>query len=74
MSACEIKRPIDLPPRQQQVLRLLAEGKTTKTIAPELNLSPKTIEYHRAKLMQRTRLFSVAELTHLAIRIGLVPL
>ena len=62
----------DLRPRQQQVLRLIAEGFNTKTIALDLKLSEKTVEWHRAQLMARTRIYSIALLTRLAIRFGLV--
>ena len=42
-----------LTPRQREILQLLAEGQTTKAIAPILKVSDKTVEYHRAKLMAR---------------------
>jgi DNA-binding CsgD family transcriptional regulator len=59
--------------RQREILRLIAEGKNTKQIASQLELSPKTVEYHRAKLMRVTRLHDVPSLVRLAIRAGLVP-
>jgi DNA-binding NarL/FixJ family response regulator len=62
-----------LTPRQREILQLIAEGKTTKEIAFLLNLSPKTVETHRAMLMQRLQIHDLAGLVRYAIRIGLVP-
>ncbi len=64
--------PGSLTPRQRQVLRLIAEGKTTKAIARLLGLSVKTVETHRAQLMDRLDIHDVAGLVRHAIRIGLV--
>ena len=61
-----------LTPRERQVLQLIAEGRATKEIAGDLNLSVKTIETHRRQLMEKLNLFSVAELTRYAVRGGLV--
>ena len=61
-----------LTPRQRQVLRLIAEGKTTKAIARLLGVSVKTVETHRAQLMDRLNIHDVAGLVRHAIRIGLV--
>lgn len=63
-----------LSPREQEVLQLVAEGKTTKQIAARLNLSEKTIETHRRQLMIKLDLRSVAELTKFAIKEGLTSL
>ncbi|MDP2360373.1 MAG: response regulator transcription factor, partial [bacterium] len=63
-----------LSPREREVLQLLAEGAGTRQIAARLNLSPKTVESHRAMLMEKLGLHSVAELTKLAIREGLTPI
>ncbi len=60
--------------RQREVLRLLAEGQNTKEIAAELRVSPKTVEFHRSRLMLRLRISSVAGLVRHAIRAGLVQL
>lgn len=62
-----------LTPRQREVLQLIAEGRPTRDIARELKLSVKTIETHRAHLMQRLRLDSVARLVRYAVSAGLVP-
>lgn len=67
--------PLDrLSAREREVLQLLAEGHGTRQMAERLNLSPKTVETHRAQLMDKLGLHSVAELTRLAIREGLVQL
>lgn len=58
--------------RQREVLQLIAEGKSTREIAERLHLSVKTIETHRAHLMQRLEIFDVAGLTRYALRNGLV--
>jgi DNA-binding NarL/FixJ family response regulator len=60
-----------LSPRERDVLRLLAQGRSTKEIAGDLELSVKTIETHRRQFMDKLNLFSVAELTKYAIREGL---
>jgi DNA-binding NarL/FixJ family response regulator len=59
-----------LTPRQREILQLIAEGNNTKTIASLLDLSPKTIEFHRAQLMERLRIFDVPGLVRYAIQAG----
>jgi DNA-binding NarL/FixJ family response regulator len=61
-----------LTSRQREILQLLAEGQTTKAIAPILKLSEKTVEYHRAKLMARLNIFDIPGLVRFALRTGLV--
>ena len=61
-----------LTPRQREVLQLLAEGHSTKEIAEMLNVSPKTIEFHRTQINRELNLHSTAELTRYAITHGLV--
>ena len=63
---------VRLTPRQREILKLIAEGVHTKEIAHRLRLSPKTVEGHRAQLMERLGARSIADLTRLAIRAGLV--
>ena len=58
--------------RQREILQLIAEGSTTKEIAQRLNLSVKTVETHRAQLMERLEIHDVPGLVRLAIRVGLV--
>jgi DNA-binding NarL/FixJ family response regulator len=61
-----------LTPRQREVLQLIAEGRTTQEIAKRLNVGVKTVETHRAQLMERLDIHDVAGLVRYAIRIGLV--
>jgi DNA-binding NarL/FixJ family response regulator len=63
-----------LSPRQTQILKLIAEGKTTKQIALELAISVKTVETHRSALMMRVGVRDVAGLVRYAVKIGLVDL
>lgn len=62
-----------LTPRQRDVLKRIAEGRSTKEIAFDLNLSVKTVETHRAQIMERLGIRDVAGLVRYAIRSGLVP-
>jgi DNA-binding NarL/FixJ family response regulator len=65
--------PLDLlTSRQRQILQLIAEGKSTKQIAHLLNLSVKTVETHRAQLMERLEIRDVPGLVRYAVRVGLV--
>ena len=63
-----------LTPREREVLQLMAEGKSTKEIAFAFNLSVKTVEVHRQRIMEKLDIHSIAELTKYAIREGLTPL
>lgn len=62
-----------LTPRQRQVLKLLAEGKAVKEAAFLLNISVKTVETHRAQLMDRLGIHDLPGLVRYAMRTGLVP-
>lgn len=62
-----------LPMRQREILQLVAEGLTLKEIASTLGLSPKTVEYHKSKLMEQLGLHTTAELTKYALAHGLTP-
>lgn len=62
-----------LTARQRDVLQLIAKGENTKQIAGTFNISPKTVEYHRQKLMDRLDLHDVAGLVRFALRVGLLP-
>ena len=61
-----------LSPRQREVLRGISRGRSNKELARELGLSVKTVEYHRAELIQRLDLHDVASLTRYAVAQGLV--
>ena len=65
--------PDPLTSRQREVLKRIAEGRSTKEIAYELNLSVKTVETHRAQIMERLGIRDVAGLVRYAMRAGLVP-
>jgi PAS domain S-box-containing protein len=60
------KRPVtaDLTPREREIAALLVEGKTSKTIARQVDLSPRTVEMHRAKLMRKFSAATSSELVH----------
>lgn len=57
--------------REVQVIRLLAEGKANKEVAVALGISVRTVEVHRANLMKKLDLHSLAEIVHYALRYGL---
>jgi DNA-binding NarL/FixJ family response regulator len=65
---------IELTPRQQEVLQLLAEGKSAKEIGAILGISPRTAETHKYKMMDDLGLATTAELVHYAVRHGLVAI
>ena len=62
-----------LTPRQREVLQMAAEGKTNGGIAERLNISPRTVENHRAGIMKKLRLQNHTELIRHAMRHGLIP-
>ena len=61
-----------LTPRQTEILRLVASGRTTKEIARDLGISPKTVEFHRGRLMERIGVRDVTGLTRFALQTGVV--
>jgi len=65
---------VALTPRERAVLQLLAEGNNTKEVAAALNIGIRTVDSHRANLMSKLGMGSVAELTRYAVREGLVSL
>ena len=71
--ATEQKKLLEqLTPRQREILRLIAEGQSTKQIGGKLKLSPKTVEYHRKKLMTALNLHDVPALVRFAMLVGLI--
>jgi len=62
----------NLTPRQREVLQLIAEGKSLKEIAVILSLSVKTVDFHRAKLLENLHMRSNTDLTKFALSHGLV--
>ena len=68
-------REVDkLTSRENEILQLIAEGNSTKKIAKVLFISPKTVESHRANIMEKLDIHNLPELTKYAIRIGLTSL
>lgn len=63
-----------LTPREQEILRLLAEGLSSREIAEKLFISPKTVENHRTNIMNKLDLHSTIELVRYAARLGLVDM
>lgn len=68
----EDEPPSLLTPREEEVLKLIAEGHSGKEIADLLVLSPKTVERHRANLLEKLGMRDRLELTKYAIRVGLI--
>ena len=65
-------RPEPLSPRERQVLQLIAEGKSTKEVAGLLNISVKTAETHRTRIMEKLDVHETAGLVRYAIRRGMI--
>jgi DNA-binding NarL/FixJ family response regulator len=66
------KRAGELTPRQKEILQLIAEGKATKEIAAILNVSPRTVEFHKYRIMETIGIRTIAELTQYAVNHGIV--
>ncbi|MEZ5356596.1 MAG: response regulator transcription factor [Bryobacteraceae bacterium] len=67
-----LKHTIDLTQRQREVLQLLAEGKSAKEIGAILDISPRTVETHKYKMMDELGLKTSAQLVQHALRHGLI--
>jgi DNA-binding CsgD family transcriptional regulator len=68
------KSPLDeLTGRQREILQLIAEGQNTKEIGEMLKVSPKTVEYHRMKLMGCLKIHDIPGLVRFAMQAGLLP-
>ncbi len=63
-----------LSPREMQVMMMITQGKTTQEISDELFLSPKTVSTYRTRLFEKLDLHNDVELTHFALRHGLIEL
>jgi len=63
-----------ISPRQREILQLLAEGKTAKEIASILNISTRTVEFHKYKMMEQLKIKTSAELVHYALKHGMISL
>ena len=68
-----MERLSSLTPRERDVLRWLIEGKSNKIIAFELSISPRTVEIHRARVMEKMRADSLPTLVRMALSAGLAP-
>ena len=66
------RSPAELTPRESEVLQLIAEGRTMHEIARTLGISPKTVETHRYRLMDRLNIHHITGLVRYAIKAGLV--
>jgi len=71
--AADLRTLERLTARQREILQLLAKGENTKSIAVMLQISPKTVEYHRVRLMNSLKTHDITGLVRFAIRVGLVP-
>jgi len=61
-----------LTPRERQIVRLIAEGRSSKEIAHRLQISVKTVDTHRSNLMRKLQLHSASKLVRYAIRNKLI--
>ena len=72
-AAAAVADPIGrLTPRQREVLQLVAEGRSAKEVANILNISSRTAEFHKYRLMEQLAVTTNAELVQFAMRYGLV--
>lgn len=71
-AAQALQGTVRITPRQREILRLLAEGRTIKEIAATLSVSSKAVEYHKYRLMDQLKVKTNAELILYAARIGIV--
>ena len=62
-----------LTPRQREVLQLLAEGRSMKEAAKILDVTPRTVAFHKYRMMEQLHLKTNADLIQFAIREGMVP-
>jgi len=62
----------ELTPREQEVMRLVVKGLSSKAIAAKLFISPKTVENHRTKIMEKLELGTVIDLVKYAVKLGIV--
>lgn len=89
LSHSVVKRLVDMPEqelrisdksygsltaREQQVLRMVAEGRSTKDIAADLFISPKTVDNHRANIMEKLNLHNTIDLVRYAAKLGLIDI
>ena len=68
------KAALELTPRQREVLQLVAEGRSAKEIASVLNISARTVEFHKYRMMEDLGLHTNADLIQYAIKHGIAPM
>lgn len=68
-----LRTRVELTPRQRQILQLLAEGHSAREVGEALDISPRTVESHKYKIMDDLGFTSTAQLVQYAIRLGLLP-
>lgn len=68
-----VRQPIDLlTSRERQILQLLAEGKTAKDVAGELNISPYTVDAHRSRILKKLQLRGASDMVRFALEHGMI--
>jgi DNA-binding NarL/FixJ family response regulator len=72
MHADDRKSGVELTMRQREVLQLLAEGRSMKEIAGLLNLTPRTVAFHKYRMMEQLKIKSTAELIQYAVKHNIV--
>ena len=71
----QVSNPVArLTPRQREILQLLAEGHSAKAIGAALDISPRTVEFHKYQMMESLGLHATAELVHFANKHGIVAI
>ena len=68
--ASRVNDAVMLTRRQQEILKLIADGLTNREISDQLSISPRTVEVHRFNLMRRLRVRNVAQLIRQALQMG----
>ena len=71
-SLIERREGPELTPRQREVLQLLAEGRSMKEVGNILNVAPRTVAFHKYKMMEQLKLKTSAELVQFAVKQGVV--
>jgi DNA-binding CsgD family transcriptional regulator len=59
---------VNLTPRQREVVQLIAEGRSMKEVASILNITPRTVAFHKYRLMAQLRIRTTAELVQYAVK------
>ena len=68
----EKRKPVELTARQREVLQLLAEGRSMKEVATQLNVAPRTVAFHKYQMMEQLNVKSTAELVQYAVKHNIV--